>query len=109
MQFYVLHVFHRGVIYKFNLETGNKDVFYNLGYSVEGMTFVNGKLYFTVSNNGSIAVLNTAQCQTGECQPTVLKTGLESPRGIAVDNSEKLANFMCQLSLYQELKTPIVL
>ena len=54
---------------------------------MDGMVIVDDKLYFTAVDEGIIAMLDLIQCELAECEPSVLATGVDSPRGIAVDSS----------------------
>ena len=60
---------------------------YDVGYAVDGMAIEDDNLFFTTSDNGTIAMLDLTQCEFEECEPVVLVAGLDTPRGIAVDSS----------------------
>ena len=72
-----------------NLENGATEFVSSVGYAVDGMVIADDILYFTVYDNGTIAMLDLTQCSLGECELVVLATGLDAPRGIAVDISRR--------------------
>ena len=71
------------------MANGATELVSSVGYAVDGLMLSDNSLYFTAYDNGTIGMLDLVQCEIGECDPVVLLTGLDAPRGIAYDASRQ--------------------